>query len=238
MRREAVLQTEFGGFVRAMEMRTLERGFLEGRPSKVRVRYGAAAVVVGVVGGALLLLGRFDPTAFSLQGIFAGLGLSALTVGVAGYFMPRLTLKGAEERARWRNFLAGLRWRVDSLRQTDPRAAVSLFDEYTEFFPIVPGLNLPSWLKELSRDLRGIPYEPSWFVPLVYSTLSSPIAGHGAPAGGIGNVSSAVALDFSTFAHAFGSTLGLFAGAGSPSGGGAVGGGGGGGVGGGGGGAG
>ncbi len=236
-RPELAPQTEHGGFARAMETRILDLGYLEARPSKVRVRYGVAAALVGATGAALLLLGRFDPSAFSVQGVSAGLLVSSLSVGVTGYFIPRLTRAGAEERARWRNFLQGLRWRVDSVRRTDPRSAVSLFDEYVEFLPLVPGMDLPSWLKKLSQDLRGVPYEPTWYRPFYSPVLLPYDAGHGVPAVRIGDVSQAVALDFSTFAHAFGATLGFFAGAGSPSGGGAVGGGGGGGVGGGGGGA-
>lgn len=237
-----VLQSEYGHFSHWMENRVVKLGLLESRPSKIRSRYGFAALGTFFAGFLLFIAAPSNPILYSLIGVIAGLSASSISIGSVGYFMPRLTQQGAEERARWRSFLAGIRWRVESLRQPDPEAALSLLDEYIEFFPLVPGLRLGPWLERQSEDLRGVAYQPSWFEPyFVYAGAASPTpGGGGVAAGGLGSIPSVIGTDFATFAHSFAAALGHFDSYVSPSGGGAVGGaggGGGGGAGGGGGGA-
>ena len=199
---------------------------LAGSPVKVRRHYYAAALIIGFVTPMLTILGYVVASLYSFVGVNLGVFLGAFAVAVVGYYMPRATANGATEKALWERFLDQLRVRVESLAQSSPEESVRLLDEYMAFVPLIPNLEMSSWMRSLANQIPGVRYQPLWYHP-VPGIWYAPT--HGGRPSTSPDVFGGLAHDFGTFATSFATTLGHFETYMAPSGGGAGGGGGGGG---------
>lgn len=237
--RLTVLRTEFVGFGRRIEDRMLQRGLVTKSPTAIRNRYAQAAALVMFTGLVLAGAGIWFPDYFSLRGPLVGLAMAAVPIGIIGIYMPRWSDRGAEERSRWLGFMNALKVHVERAKKTNPGEAVATLDAFMAFVPLLPHTDVPRWLKQLALDLRGFPYEASWYASYPAIVLyPEPGRGHGGTARmPLVDLHALLAADFGAFAGSLAATFGVFSGGVGPSGGGAVGAGGAGGGGGGGGGA-
>jgi hypothetical protein len=207
-------------------------GLFQANPHNVRLRYALCGAALGLVALVFVFLGIDNAPLFSYEGIFGGISMAGLSVIIVGHFMPRLTIDGALEKAKWVSFLRYVRERVNGLRKSSPRDAVDILDQYVEYTPVIPGTRLEYWMQDLSSDLQGVSYEPGWYIIPYYPSHSE---GTGVTLVSPVNAVSALVNDFGAFAQSLASSFGHYNALMAPIGGGAGGGGSGGGGGGGGG---
>jgi hypothetical protein len=111
--------------------RLVKDGFYTGRPDRVRLLYIAGGVVLGILvgaasGGIMGALGM-QPVA----GIIAGI-LSALIVGIFGWFMPSRTVKGTRELEKVLGFQEFLS-RVEGDRLERIVKTPAMFEKYLPY---------------------------------------------------------------------------------------------------------
>src|SRR5205807_987178 len=151
--------------MRAIGDRLATAGLLAGSPSIVRRRYVFVGAVIGIAVTILGLASLYVAPLYSFLGIYAGLFCGALGVAGIGYFMPRATEEGATQRALWERFLAELRNRVEQLSGSDPREALRVLEQNLPFVPLMPGIEMPTWLRSLAKRMPDVPYQPVWYHP-------------------------------------------------------------------------
>lgn len=134
-------------------------GYFSSSPQSTRRKYGVlgglvlvAAVVVGAV--AVGAMAEMANTAFCPA---AGLGFLGLGLIVVGPWMPRRTLKGAEERTRW---MAFKRYLEDIERYTNLKEATDISEKYLPY-AICFGIER-SWVRKFAQ--AGAP-APKWYRP-------------------------------------------------------------------------
>src|SRR5438552_16145695 len=140
-------------------------GFLAGSPTRVRRRYTIVPVVIGSAAPVRVVVGYVGAALYSFVAVNVGLFIGSFAIVGIGYYVPRATEKGAEEKARWKGFLDQLRDRIESLAQSSPEESVRLLDENMAFLPLVSNLEMSSWLKILANQIPTVPCRPYWYHP-------------------------------------------------------------------------
>jgi hypothetical protein len=150
----------------------VQHGFFPTRPSRTRIFWQAAGVVLMVVAGVAGWVGL--STLFDIAPTVWMPGAALLIVGALVWFvariMPRKTVAGAEAAAKWRAFKKYLE-QIDSFEQLD--TAQDLFDRYLPY-AIAFGLE-KSWISMFSRVATPA---PRWWGPHIGSfPLPSDVGG-------------------------------------------------------------
>lgn len=137
----------------------IRQGYLDSQPAHVRRRYWIAAVVLGFVGWGLTI------TLF-VAGWGIGLIVSAIILGVFGYFMPRKTIKGRQAVDRIRGLEEFLsRTDRDRIGRMNPK---ELFER---LLPYAMALGVANRWAAAFEGLYTTP--PSWYLGESPTTFSS-----------------------------------------------------------------
>src|SRR5438132_13466078 len=141
-------------------------GLLAGSPARVRRRYAIATIVIGTAAPVLVVLGYVVAALYSYVAVNVGLFIGSFAIVGIGYYMPRATEKGAEEKARWEGFLDQLRDRIESLAGSSPEESVRLLDANMALLPLISTLQMSTWLKSPPDRLPAVPHRPYWYHPI------------------------------------------------------------------------
>jgi len=134
-------------------------GLFKRRPDRTRAAwtgFGVVALVGAIILGVLLV--PLSDYAGAFPCLAVALGLGAVSLLMAGRFMPAKTLKGAEATAKWNAFRNYLQ-RIEHLK--DLKQAADLFEPYLPY-AIAFGMN-QSWVNKFSRLTEAS--APQWYIP-------------------------------------------------------------------------
>lgn len=137
-----------------------ESGYFAANPEQVRNRWSVLGVLMLIftVVFACIVLSVLSP--YTDLAIFLPIGLGIFSFGliIIARFMPRKTVKGAEQAARWKAFRTYLE-NID--KYTDLKRATELFERYLPY-AIAFGLE-----KEYLKTWERVPETPipSWYAP-------------------------------------------------------------------------
>jgi uncharacterized protein (TIGR04222 family) len=141
----------------------VQHGFFPAPPSRTRIFWQAAGVVLMVVAIVAVLVG-LSPLSDIAPTVWMP-GAALLTLGALVWFvarvMPRKTVAGAEAAAKWRAFRKYLK-QIDRFEQLD--TARDLFDRYLPY-AIAFGIET-SWITTFSRVSTPA---PRWYRPHIGS---------------------------------------------------------------------
>ncbi len=160
-------------------------GFVSRSPESVRKGYRAFGMLLIMVAGisfvAILALSEESPIVTMICPAIA-IGITGLFLTLTASHMPRKTVKGVQEAAKWDAFKKYLK---DIEKHQDLAASAEIFDRY---LPYATAFGIDrSWIKKFSK-VPTTPI-PRWYIPYGYGwAMSRPHASGGgttsAPAGG------------------------------------------------------
>ncbi len=159
-----------------------EKLFLH-NPQSTRNGWTGLGIVIIVIAG-LVGFGIFamEPLVPGLVLIPFALGITGISMSVAGQYMPTKTRMGAEEAAKWNAFR---KYMQNLDRYSSVEEAAANFDRYLPY-AVAFGLD-KAWIRNF-RNVNYVPIPP-WYYPTYYGpyargyTAGTPLWRGGAPAG-------------------------------------------------------
>lgn len=178
---KAKFYTHLPKITAALYTEVTNQGFFVANPEQTRSRWSLFGVMMLVATGALGCVGVGALLQYTNAALFLPVGFLIFAFGLIflARFMPRKTVKGAEQAARWQAFRAYLR---NIGKYTDLARATELFDRFLPY-AIAFGLE-----KDYLRTWERVPEAaaPPWYTPYprpVHRTgpTTTPSSGRGAP---------------------------------------------------------